>query len=75
MKRIFCLFTAALILLMCAVPAVCAATKPVENVRSAVHDENFNVELATVLIVMICSVVFVALVVICIILAKRNINN
>ena len=35
----------------------------------------FDVDLATVLIIVICSVIGLAVIVVCIVLAKRNINN
>ena len=74
MKRLISTVSAAALALTLAVPAVCAATET-EAVRSGVHKENFNVELATVLIVTVCAVLAAALTVVCVILARRNRNN
>ena len=59
---------------MLTAPAVCAASGD-EAIPVPELDKGFNVDLATALIIIFCSVVAVALLVICIILAKRNMHN
>lgn len=67
MKRIIALMTALTVPLLCAASA-CATTEPV-------LDRGFDVDLATVLIIVICSVAAAALLTIAVILANRNMHN
>ena len=60
------------------VPTVFAASSTADETAVTAArelDVNFNFDLATALIIIICSVVSAAILVFCIILAKRNIHN
>ena len=76
MRRILSL-SLALGLLALSVFSVCCAAAADSGATEAVPvlDKNFDVDLATTLIVIICAVLSVALVIIAIVLGKRNIHN
>lgn len=63
-----------LVLAMAALPLCCSAANA-SALAVPELDRNFDVDLATTLIIIICSVVTAAILVICIVLAKRNIHN
>lgn len=75
MKRILSLSLALGLLALSVFSVCCAAADSGATEAVPVLDKNFDVDLATTLIAIICAVLSVALVIIAIVLGKRNIHN
>ena len=66
------------VLAMCAVPVCCAVASADQSTAVMLSpdlDKNFDVNLATTLIITFCSILGAVVLVIAVILAKRNIHN
>ena len=77
MTRFLSLTLVLCVLLLCAAPLCCAAAADAQDETEPVPvlDKDFNLDLATTLIVVICSVFSAVILVGVVILGKRNIRN
>ena len=75
MKRIISLAIVLLMTAMFVVPLCCAAASDADAQPVPELDKDFNVDMATTLIIIICSVIVLLILTVCIVLAKRNIHN
>ena len=77
MRRILSFSLALCLLAVCAFSVCCCAAGDPEAATEAVPvlDKDFDVDLATTLIVIICSAVSVMILVTAFVLAKRNLHN
>lgn len=75
MKRLISLALALIVMIMCTIPAVCAASADEATHPAPELDSNFNVDLATALIIIFCSVIGAAILVFSVVMSKRNFHN
>ena len=75
MKRLLTLIMVVLILAACAVPIVAEAIALESGTQVRELDVNFNYDLATTLIIVICSVLTGLILAALIVLIKRNAHN